>query len=159
MAADVAAAYLAPVQREAKDKASAAKGEALAEDCGRTAFLAGAILRDATARFRLSDTSRMTRQRNQIHGGARIDQRIRVCSRHCLRAMGTRLDGSDTLGIMRGHLRPLRHVRHAVMLAVSPAARRQTSLCIQPHRKEWGDERKANSSQQQDGQKSTQCFD
>jgi hypothetical protein len=46
-----------------------------------------------------------------------------------------------------------------MMLAVSPAARRQTSLIIQPHREEWGDERKAKSSQQQDGQKSTQCFD
>jgi hypothetical protein len=118
--------------------------------------LAGAILRDAAARFGLDDTGRMTRQRNQMRRGARMFQRIRVCSRYRLRAMGTLLGGSADLHITRSHLRPLRHIRHAMMLAASSAARWQTSLSVRSHRDEWGDEREAKNSQQQDGQKFTQ---
>ena len=115
--------------------------------------MVGAILRDAAAGFGLGDTSRMTRQRNQSRCGGRIYQQVRVCSRYCLRAMGTFLDGSADLYIKRGHLRPLRHARHAMMLAVSPTARWQASLSIRPQHEQRGDERKAKNSQQQNGEK------
>ncbi len=75
-----------------------------------------------------------------------------MCSRYCLRAIGALLAGSADPHIKRGDVRPLRHARHAMVLAVSAAARWQTSVSIRRQREEWGDERKAKNSQQQNGE-------
>lgn len=65
--------------------------------------------------------------------------------------------GSPKLQPLAGKLTALRHIRHAVMLATPPAARRQVRLTRRCQGEEWGDERQAESGQQQDGKQLTQC--
>jgi hypothetical protein len=128
----------------------------LGEDCGRAALLAGAIAGDASAGFGLDDAGRMACKRGQIRRGAGISQRIRVCRRYCLGAVGALPGESTDLCVTLGGVRSLRHALHAMVLAVSAAARRQTGLSIDPQSEEGRDERKAKSSQQQDGEESAQ---
>jgi hypothetical protein len=60
------------------------------------------------------------------------------------------------LRITIGDLSSFAHARHAVMLSIAAATRRQTRLTLRGHRKEWRNERQAEYGEQQNGKKSTQ---
>ena len=72
------------------------------------------------------------------------------------RRIGTLFQRSTELWLVAGHLRPLDHAHHAMMLPVATAACREVRLTLRRQREEGCGKRQAENGQQRNGDKLTQ---
>jgi hypothetical protein len=129
-------------QHPPKPGSSPARGRSLHwnrnfREKGRSTLLTGAISRDAPHRLRLSDDSGMTHQ-SRIDAPLNRQPTPDGSDRNCHSwEIGTAICRSTESRRTARRLRESRKTCHAVMLSISPAARRQIVLTLCIRSKKW----------------------